>query len=243
MITAFNTETAHQYGDEYPMMLKCRHREFVERSGYEVPTYNGMEYDQYDTPAAVYLTWRDENKTLRAGIRMKPTDRAYMIRDLWPQTVKDIELPNSPGTWEVSRLFVDRNMPQPLRRQAHGEILCGMLEFGLHHDITDYIAIAAPHLWQHTFRKCGWPATPIGPVVDIGYSEKVQTCIMRVSEDIQMDVQSIMDINYSVVPPGFWDKTENVLVDRRALSEHRIAPQRKARSLREASRGLLQIDR
>ena len=224
MITVFNTETAHQYGDEYPAMLKCRYREFVRRSGYEVPTYNGMEYDQYDTPAAVYLTWRDEHQNLRAGIRMKPTNRAYMIRDLWPQTVKDVEIPDSSTIWEVSRLFVERDMPSDLRHQAHGEILCGLLEFGLHHGVTDYIAIASPHLWQHTFRKCGWPATPIRPVVDIGYSEKVQTCMMRVCEDFLRNVQNTMDIHYSVVPPAFWDTTASILVDQQRTIAKPSAP-------------------
>ena len=34
---------------------RLRHRLFVERNGWQVPSHDGMEYDQFDTPAAVYL--------------------------------------------------------------------------------------------------------------------------------------------------------------------------------------------
>jgi hypothetical protein len=47
MIEALNFENAYRHGDALPVLLRMRYGEFVERLKYEVPNYNGMEYDQY----------------------------------------------------------------------------------------------------------------------------------------------------------------------------------------------------
>ncbi len=133
MIEALNFETAHLFGDALPTLLKLRYREFVERLKYDVPTYNGMEYDQYDTPAAVYFVWRDGSGNIRAGSRISPTNRPYMIKDLWPQTVQYSPIPSSPYIWEATRLFIDKDMDRDMRQRAHGQILIAYLEFALRH--------------------------------------------------------------------------------------------------------------
>jgi acyl homoserine lactone synthase len=165
MIEALNFENAYRHGDALPVLLRMRYGEFVERLKYEVPNYNGMEYDQYDTPAAVYLIWRDAAGNIQAGSRISPTNRPYMIRDLWPNSVQTIDLPCSPTVWEITRFFVDKHLPDDLRRRAHGELLCAYLEFGLYHGIANYIGTAPPRLWKHTLIKYGWPVEFLGEVV------------------------------------------------------------------------------
>ena len=216
MITIFNFETAHEHGDVLPQMLKFRHDEFVLRQGYEVPTFNGMEYDQYDTPAAVYVIWQDGESKVRAGMRILPTNRPYMIKEIWPQTVREGDLPESPLVWEATRFFVDRKMEPDMRQRAHGKILCAMLEFALRYGISDFIATAPPRLWHYTFRRCGWPAAPAGEITEIGFTEKIQTCVMPVSEDVLTDVRRIMGIDGAVIP-GASMQRENIFVDMRAL--------------------------
>jgi acyl homoserine lactone synthase len=195
MIEALNIETAHRYNDTLPMLLKCRYNEFILRQKYAVPSYNKMEYDQYDTPAAVYFAWKDEEGGIKAGMRIHPTDRPYMIKDMWPQALHYIDLPNSQTIWEMTRFFVDSSIVAgPMRRQAHGELLCALLEFALYHGITNYIGIAPPVLWDFTYRRCGWPAKAAGKVIDIGFTEKVQVCILDVSQDILEKVRATMNI-------------------------------------------------
>lgn len=198
MIQAFNFETAHLYGDALPTLLRLRHREFVERLGYKVPTYNGMEYDQYDTPAAVYFVWHDDERQIRAGTRIAPTNRPYMIKDLWPQTVQFADLPASPHVWEATRLFIDKDLAKDMHKQAHGEILCAYLEFALHFGITSFIGTAPPGLWKYTFLKAGWPVDFVGNPTTIDYSEKIITGIMPVSADILDNVRQQMGISGSV---------------------------------------------
>lgn len=199
MILAFNTETAHLYGDALPTLLRLRHREFVERLEYKVPTYNGMEYDQYDTPAAVYLVWCNEQGKIRAGTRISPTNRPYMIKDLWPETVQFLDLPASPNVWEATRLFIDKDLSKETHKRAHGEILCAYLEFALRYGITSFIGTAPPGLWKYTFLKAGWPVEFVGNPTTIDYSEKIITGIMPVNEGILNDIRLQMDVQKPVL--------------------------------------------
>lgn len=199
MIELLNFETAHRHGDALPSLLRLRYAEFVERQKYDVPVYNGMEYDQYDTPAAVYLIWRDARGKIRAGTRIIPTNRPYMIKELWPTSVQYIDLPSSADVWEMTRFFVDKNLDEGLRKQAHGELLCAYLEFALFHNIARYIGTAPPRLWKHTLIKCGWPVEFVGDVTEIGFSEKIQTGIMLVSQDILDNVRLTMGIQAGVL--------------------------------------------
>ena len=41
--------------------------------------FQGMEYDQYDTPAATYFVWQDGEGVVRGVARVIPTDRPYML--------------------------------------------------------------------------------------------------------------------------------------------------------------------
>jgi len=194
MIQAFNFETAHLYGDALPKLLRLRYHEFVERLDYKVPTYNGMEFDQYDTPAAVYFVWRDVNNEIRAGTRIAPTNRPYMIKDLWPHTVQFTDIPSDPYVWEATRLFIDKELDKESRKRAHGMILCAYLEFALHWGITSYIGTAPPGLWKYTFIKSGWPVEFVGNATAIDYSEKIITGLMPVTHEILLQVHIPLEL-------------------------------------------------
>jgi N-acyl-L-homoserine lactone synthetase len=199
MINALNYETAHLHGNAFAQLLKLRHAEFVARLNYNVPTYNGMEYDQYDTPAAVYMVWRDLYGNVRAGSRMCPTTRPYMLKELWPQSIRYMDLPCSHDVWEITRLFVDRTLEEPSRRQAHGELLCAYIEFALRNGINTFIGCAPPRLWKHTMIKCGWPVEFVGDVTEINESEKIQAGIVRVSLDALQNIRATMEISGPVL--------------------------------------------
>lgn len=60
MLDCLTWGTAHHFGDALAGQHRLRYRVFVQRAGWKVPHFNGMEWDQYDTPAAHYLVWRDQ---------------------------------------------------------------------------------------------------------------------------------------------------------------------------------------
>lgn len=140
-IVAVTWETAHLHGETWISHHRLRYRLFVERQGWEIPTYNNMEYDQFDTPAAVYLIWHDDQQQARAVTRLVSTERPYMIQELWPELAGHEPLPSAPDVWEASRFGVDRDLDPKVRNRALGELIVGCLEYGLLHDIKYYLCV------------------------------------------------------------------------------------------------------
>jgi acyl homoserine lactone synthase len=52
---------------------RLRYRLFIERQVWDVPTYNALEYDKFDTSAAKYLLWLDDSDAARES-------RAFALR-------------------------------------------------------------------------------------------------------------------------------------------------------------------
>ena len=193
MIDCVMWETAHLFSDALASQHRLRHRVFVERHGWQVPTYNGMEYDQYDTPAAVCLIWRDNNNDARAAARLIPTDRPYMLQELWPDLVADGALPHSPHVWEGTRLCVDRGLGPQWRQRIVAELLCGCLEFGLRNEIEHYLILAPVHVLKHTYESAGCSIELLGPPSQVD-RDVVAAAKCLVSEEILSAVQARSEI-------------------------------------------------
>ena len=141
MIDVLTWENAHFYGSALASQHRLRYRLFVERQGWNVPCYQGMEYDQFDTPAAVYLVSRGERGEARGITRLIPTTRPYMIKDLWSDFVEESNLPTAPHVWEGTRFGVDQNLEPALRERIVRELVLACLEFGLLNDIRHYLVL------------------------------------------------------------------------------------------------------
>lgn len=162
MIECVTWETAHLYGEAWISQHRLRHRMFVERQGWEVPSFNGLEYDQFDTPAAVYLMWRDDAGQARATTRLIPTERPYMLKELWPDMVTSAPLPSSPRVWEATRIGVDRDLDPRTRQRVCGEIVAGCLEFGLINGIDRYIFLMPLVIIKSLLVRAGCPVALMG---------------------------------------------------------------------------------
>lgn len=146
MIDAISLETAHLLGDALPAAHRLRYRIFIERQKYGVPSWRGMEWDQFDTPAATYLLWRDEAARPRAVARLIPTNHPYMIQQLWPELAAGCMLPFSSDIWEVTRFGIDRDLEPSRRARIFGEMFCAFAEFGLVHGIASYLFVTPPQV-------------------------------------------------------------------------------------------------
>lgn len=99
--------------------LKLRKSVFIDQMGWKLHAWDAMEYEQYDTPRAVYLIAHREDEVV-GGARLLPTDHrmgtgrivyTYMIRDAWlenlpglPADLCEAEPPVDPLVWELTRL-------------------------------------------------------------------------------------------------------------------------------------------
>jgi acyl homoserine lactone synthase len=155
------------HGETWISHHRLRHRMFVERQGWEVPAVRGLEYDEFDTPAAQYLIWIDGRGETRGTARLLPTTRPYMVKSLWPELVPG-ELPESDTVWEVTRFGCDHNLDSKTRRRAVAEILCAMQEFGLVRGIDGYLVVASKRLLNCVVVKAGGKVTVLGPELLVG---------------------------------------------------------------------------
>ena len=183
MVECFNMGTAHLFGDALASQFRLRHRIFIRRTNYFVPTWKGMEYDQYDTPAASYLVSRDDAGEVRGIARLSPTDRPYMLADVWPEMVRKIELPRSTAIWEGTRFGVDKDLPSDVRRRLVAKLVMGYLQFGLSSGVEGIIGVMPTLIWRAVFSANGWPVEFLGDAKVLG-GDKCVAGLLRLSEDV-----------------------------------------------------------
>jgi len=192
-------ENSHAYGTAMVEMLRLRYKEFKERQSYDIPTFKNMEYDHYDTPATVYVIWRDAKGLVRGCSRMAPTDRNYMIRDLWPTMITEREMPNGEGIWESSRFCIDSTLDADLRRQIKLEILQAKIEYALKVDIKGMVGVMSPLIWRAVFINSGWPVDHIGPISQLESGEKIVAGWIHVHPHILSNLRQKTGIHHSLL--------------------------------------------
>lgn len=178
LTTTLSVANIHEYGPLFANMLRARHRLFIEHNGWKLPEADGMEYDQYDTPASRWVVVHEEDGTVLAGNRLTPTTThcgiySYMIRDAQrglldtiPETLLYNEAPVVPHIWESSRLFVSHDVPSSIRRRVHAHLIAqlgsSVRALGGTHCLT---LLAAT--WPRWAGRVGVKMEAMGPVMSI----------------------------------------------------------------------------
>ncbi len=164
MIEAFDIRTAHIFGDAMFQQARLRYEVFVAKRQLSHPFYDGLEYDQFDTPGAVYVIWRDDQRIVRGLVRLLPTTLPYMLETFWSYLVPDRSLPKSPKVWEVTRVCVDHTVRGRHRRQILPELFSGVQDLGKRIGIESYLCVTRPHLISHILRQ---GLRQLGPVQEV----------------------------------------------------------------------------
>ncbi|SPP92872.1 Autoinducer synthetase family protein (fragment) [Bradyrhizobium vignae] len=152
MIEALSLATAHHFQDALSSQARLRHEVFVLRRGLSHSSYDGLEFDEFDTPAAKYLVWRDEHKVVRGLVRLLPTTLPYMLKSYWPHLVEGQDLPSTPGIVEITRVCVDKRLPPDRRRRVLPELLCAVHEILVLTGGIGMIGVTREHLLSHFIR-------------------------------------------------------------------------------------------
>ena len=153
MIEAFNLATAHLFQDALASQARLRFRVFVEQRGLPHSHYRGLEYDEFDTPSAIYLVWRDRDQVVRGLVRLLRTDRPYMLKSFWPWLVASGQLPQAADVWEMTRVCVDKTVSPDLRRTILPELLTAANEFFVDQGSIGMIGVTRAHLLTHFIRQ------------------------------------------------------------------------------------------
>lgn len=151
--------------------MQLRREVFIEEMHWSLQTTDAMEFEQYDSPDAVYIVAHDLDRVL-GGARLLRTDReigtgkvrySYMIRDAYlghlpglPADICEGEPPRARTAWELTRLAV---------RSARlgAAILHATNEF-LKREHADTCLFLGPPSFMRMARGMGYQPRPLGKV-------------------------------------------------------------------------------
>lgn len=199
MIYCINHKTIKHFGHEFVSQFYLRYRLLVDGQYWDLSRFQGMEYDQYDTPATTYLVWSNNDAEVLGSVRIVPTDRPYMIKDIWPELIENKDLPHSLSIWEATRFCIDKTVSPELKQRIKHELVLAFLEFGLKNDIKQMIGVMPPKLWQSVFVKSGWPISFLGQEKDLGKDGVIIAGLMPITLSILENVRKQTGINHAVL--------------------------------------------
>lgn len=176
--TTLSFDNFHQFGALFSNMLRARHRTFIEEKGWDIPSEQGMEFDQYDTAQSRWVCVHDGGRVL-AGVRLTPTTArcgvySYMVRDAQrglldsiPANLLDDPAPIADHIWDANRLFVAEGVSTDIRRDVQMSLMGHMVRSARALGATTLLGllpIGIPRLG----RRLGIDMEPGGPVMKIG---------------------------------------------------------------------------
>lgn len=207
MIELVTTETASEFkGNPIAEQHKLRYRCVIERQGWDVPHFNGLEYDEYDTPVAKYLIYRDQNGIAKGLSRFCPTNLPYMLEEKFPQYISNIPMPKTNRIWEGSRYCIDHDLSEKERKTVANELAVGYLEMGLHSKIDGIIGLTYLPLWRALFINLGWPIEFIGESIKLDCGRPARAAWLPVNQKVLNSVREVTGIHEPVLYLG--DKSE-----------------------------------
>ncbi len=175
--TTLSFGNMHNHGELMANMLRARHESFIQLNKWDLPEVDGMEFDQYDTPASRWIAVHDLGEVL-AGIRLTPTTHrcgiyTYMIRDAQNGLLDEIpadllyeKAPVASHIWESSRIFISHKVPAKLRFRVQINLVNEMVIAARELGASSILGLVPEHgpRWG---RRIGQDAEVAGPVMNI----------------------------------------------------------------------------
>jgi acyl homoserine lactone synthase len=151
-------------------MFRLRHTVFHDRLGWEVPSDNGMEHDEFDNANSVYVLARGTNKEVVGCTRLLPTNGPYMLKDTFPQLLAGQPAPQQADVWEFSRFALAEGMSDS-RGFGLSSIPVHMIRaavrFAKKNGIRRYVYVTSV-AFERMLRKLGVHIERLGPPIRIG---------------------------------------------------------------------------
>jgi N-acyl-L-homoserine lactone synthetase len=170
----------------YPLFIgqhQLRHKEFIERQNYEVKSIDGLEFDDYDNIAAVYLVYSDDGHQVLGVSRLTPVRYGCMLADHFAELVDDATVFRSDDNiWESTRFCIDHRLPAEKRQDICHALVAANIEFGLARDIDRIIGLMPTMILRSVFERSGVTLDRLGPVRRVGGHTKIQAASISISK-------------------------------------------------------------
>lgn len=190
LTTTLSFENMHNHGELLVNLLKARRQSFIVQNNWDLPEAEGMEYDQYDTPASRWIAVHEGGDVL-AGIRLTPTTAkcgmySYMIRDAQKGMLESIppnllyfEAPVEPSIWESSRVFISNKVPARKRTKVQAQLMNQLIDTSRALGAEKVLGLV-PAVWSRWIGRLGLVAEPAGPVMEMD-GTRVQVALMALN--------------------------------------------------------------
>lgn len=149
-------------------VARYRHQVFVEKLGWELQCNNGLEYDQFDRDDTVYVVAQNDAQEVIGTARLLPTNRPYLLGEVFPQLMNGLPTPDSSEVWELSRFAaVDFNAATTSALvQFSSPTAVGLLRASLKHAASlgaKRLITVSPLGVERLLRKAGFMVHRAGP--------------------------------------------------------------------------------
>lgn len=150
----------HLYIDQLTTFFRARHDIYVDEKGWRDPSASGLEIDQFDHDAAVYLIGLDADGSLVGGTRLTPTDRPHLLSEVFSPCCDRAPMPRRADVAEWTRAFVvPRYRRERLKVVYHA--CAAVMRYCLDEGITQVGGLQECY-WLPLWAKLGWSAHALG---------------------------------------------------------------------------------
>ncbi|MCX4162948.1 MULTISPECIES: acyl-homoserine-lactone synthase [Paraburkholderia] len=175
MQTTIRIGTRREFDSEHiKQMFQLRARVFNRRLGWDVPTTDGMEIDDYDALNPHYMLIQDETSRVRGCWRLMPTEGPNMLRNTFPQLLHGAAAPAGRHIWELSRFAIDTEGEE--RTFGFTDLTISALQvamtFAQRMGITRYATVTTTPI-ERLLRRTGVEVYRFGPPLQIGVERAV----------------------------------------------------------------------
>ncbi len=191
--TTITFRSMGQYGDLLVSYLEARKKVFIDTLHWDIPSVDGMEFDQYDTPYAHWVVIHEFGRIL-GGVRLMPTTArcgiySYMLRDAqlgllhpMPSDLLFLDAPVDPKVWEASRLFITEEVTAARRAQVQTLLMQQMAATAGADGATHVIGIV-PAVFARWLRRLDLAALPVGRRFEID-GTRSQAALFQVAQTV-----------------------------------------------------------
>ena len=183
MLYALTYKDISMHGALFISQFQLRHREFIDRQGYDVKSIDGLEFDEYDTLASVYLVYSEDGRNVLGCSRLTPISYGCMLADHFPTLVDDKSVFDAPNVWEGTRFCIDSRLPANERGRICRTICAGYIAYGLMKGIDRIIGLMPTLILKSVFERSGIVLDRLGEPQKIGAHAKIQAASIAIHTD------------------------------------------------------------
>src|SRR5580692_11627024 len=100
MLQLITPKSYSDFADVLVDMHRLRYRVFKQRLEWAVEVTDDQEVDRFDTINPTYLVQRNRDDHVCGCVRFLPTVGPNMLRDIFPQLLQGVEMPECEFVWE-----------------------------------------------------------------------------------------------------------------------------------------------